>query len=117
VPAGALDSPDPLRVGAERVVPWVSEPVFRAGDTISLYLVAFARSDGPGAGLSLEFAREGEVVGRSAASLPTPDREGRIPYVAGIPSQNLAPGRYELTAVVQQGDATARERAFFVVAN
>jgi hypothetical protein len=117
VPAGALDSPDPLRLGAERIVPWVGEPVFRAGDTISLYLVAFARGDGPEAGLSLEFAREGEVVGRSAAPLPTPDRDGRIPYVAGIPSQNLAPGRYELTAVVRQGEATARERAFFVVAN
>jgi VWFA-related protein len=117
VPAGALDSPDPLRLGTERIVPWVSEPVFRAGDTISIYLVAFARSGGPEAGVSLEFARDGAVVGRSAAALPAPDSEGRIPYVAGIPSQNLAPGRYELTAVVQQGDATARERAFFVIAN
>jgi VWFA-related protein len=117
VPAGALDSPDPLRVGETRIVPWVGEPVFRAGDTISLYLVAFARADGPATGLSLEFSRDGEVVGRSTAALPAPDREGRIPYVAGIPSQNLAPGRYELSAVVQQGDAAARELTFFVVAN
>jgi VWFA-related protein len=117
VPAGALDSPDPLRVGENRIVPWVGEPTFKTGDTIRIYLVAFARSGGPETGLSLEFSREGEVVGRSTAALPAPDGEGRIPYVAGIPSQNLAPGRYELTAVVRQGDAAARERAFFVVAN
>lgn len=117
VPAGTLGSPDPLRVGDNRIVPWVGEPTFKTGDTIRIYLVAFARSGGPEAGLSLEFAREGEVVGRSSAALPAPDGEGRIPYVAGIPSQNLAPGRYELTAVVRQGDAAARERAFFVVAN
>ena len=116
VPAGALDSPDPLRVGESRIVPWVGEPTFKAGDTISLYLVASARADGPGAGLSLEFTREGEVVARSTADLPAPDPEGRIPYVARIP-QSFAPGRYELTAVVQQGDAAARERTFFVVAN
>ena len=117
VPAGALSSPDPLRVGENRIVPWVGEPTFKTGDTIRIYLVAFARSGGPETGLSLEFSREGEVVGRSTAALPAPDGEGRIPYVAGIPSQNLAPGRYELTAVVRQGDAAARERAFFVVAN
>ena len=116
VPAGALNSPDPLRVGENRIVPWVGEPTFKTGDTIRIYLVAFARSGGPEAGLSLEFAREGEVVGRSTAALPAPDSEGRIPYVAGIPS-NFAPGRYELTAVVKQGDAAARERTFFVVAN
>jgi VWFA-related protein len=116
VTAGALESPDPLRMGENRIVPWVGEPTFKTGDTIRIYLVAFARAGGPEAGLSLEFAREGEIVGRSTAALPAPDGEGRIPYVAGIP-QNFAPGRYELTAVVQQGDAAARERAFFVVAN
>jgi VWFA-related protein len=117
VPAGALDSPDPLRVGESRIVPWVGEPVFRPGDTISLYLVAFAPAGGPSPGLTLEFALEGEVVGRSSAVLPASDSEGRIPYIARIPSQNLAPGRYELTAILEQGGAAARERAFFVVAN
>jgi VWFA-related protein len=116
VPAGALDSPDPLRLGEKRIVPWVGEPVFRPGDTISLYFVAFVFAGGPSPVLTLEFSREGEVVGRSTAALPAPDGEGRIPYIAGIP-QNLAPGRYELTAVVEQGGAAARERAFFVVAN
>jgi VWFA-related protein len=113
--AGALASPDPLRLGDSRIVPWVGEPVFRAGDTISLYFVAFTRPGTLAPGLTLEFARDGEIVGRSTAELPAPDGQGRIPYVAGIP-QSLAPGRYELAAVVRQGDATARERTFFVVA-
>lgn len=116
VPAGALDSKDPLRLGDQRIVPFVAEPVFRPGDTISLYLVAFAAAGGGAPELTLEFSREGEVVGRTTAALPAPDAFGRIPYVAGVP-QSLAPGRYELTAVVEQGGASARERTFFVVAN
>ena len=88
-------------MGENRIVPWVGEPTFKTGDAIRIYLVAFARAGGPETGLSLEFSREGEVVGRSTAALPAPDGEGRIPYVAGIPSQNFTPGRYELTAIVR----------------
>jgi hypothetical protein len=48
--------------------------------------------------------------------LPPPDSLGRIPYVASVPTQSLAPGRYEVSAVVQAGDAAVRERAFFTIA-
>jgi VWFA-related protein len=113
----ALDSADPLRTGPSRVVPFVGEPTFRAGDTVSLFLVAYPR---PGAGgepsLTLEFARDGAVVARSSAALPAADSEGRIPYVASVPSRSLAPGRYEVEALVQQGEATVRESTFFTIA-
>jgi VWFA-related protein len=113
----ALDSADPLRTGASRVVPFVGEPTFRAGDTVSLFLVAYPR---PGAGggpsLTLEFAREGAVVARSSAALPAADSEGRISYIASVPSQSLAPGRYEVDALVQQGEAAVRESTFFTIA-
>jgi VWFA-related protein len=116
VPPGTLDSPDPLRVGDTRIVPWVGEPVFHPGDPISLYLVAFAKPGTSGPALTLEYARDGDVVGRSTAALPGPDAQGRIPYIAAIPSQNLKPGRYELTALVGPEGEEAEERAVFVVA-
>ena len=87
---------------------------------MSLFLVAY-----PGAGdtagvakpsLTLEFSRDGAVVGRSTAELPAPDAAGHIPYVASVPTQSLAPGRYEVAAIVSQGDTAARERAFFTIA-
>jgi VWFA-related protein len=115
VPEGALESSDPLRNGANRIVPFVGEPTFQAGETVSLFLVAYA-SPARAAGLTLEFSRDGAVVGRSSVELPPPDSLGRIPYVASVPTQSLAPGRYEVSAVVRAGDAAVRERAFFTIA-
>jgi VWFA-related protein len=115
VPEGALESSDPLRNGPNRVVPFVSEPTFQPGETVSLFVVAYTDSPGT-AGLTLEFSRDGAVVGRSSVELPPPDSLGRIPYVASVPTQSLAPGRYEVSAVVQLGEAAARERTFFTIA-
>jgi hypothetical protein len=115
VPEGALESSDPLRNGSSRIVPFVGEPTFQAGETVSLFLVAYPAGAGT-AGLTLEFSRDGAVVGRSSVELPLPDSTGRIPYVASVPTQSLAPGRYEVSAVVRSGGAAARERAFFTIA-
>jgi hypothetical protein len=115
VPEGALESSDPLRNGSNRIVPFVGEPTFQAGETVSLFLVAYPAGTGT-AGLTLEFSRDGAVVGRSSVELPLPDSAGRIPYVASVPTQSLAPGRYEVSAVVTMGDAAVRERTFFTVA-
>jgi hypothetical protein len=115
VPEGALESADPLRNGSNRIVPFVGEPTFQAGETVSLFLVAYGAQAGT-AGLTLEFSRDGTVVARSSVDLPAADSLGRIPYVASVPTQNLAPGRYEVSAVVRAGEAAARERAFFTIA-
>ena len=113
----ALDSADPLRTGPSRVVPFVGEPTFRAGDTVSLFLVAYPRTGaGGGPSLTLEFAREGAVVARSSAALPPADSEGRIPYIASVPTRSLAPGRYEVAALVEQEEAAVRESTFFTIA-
>ena len=102
VPEGVLESSDPLRNGANRIVPFVGEPTFLAGETVSLFLVAYPAGTGT-AGLTLEFSRDGAVVGRSSVELPSPDPTGAIPYVASVPTQSLAPGRYEVLAVVRLG--------------
>jgi len=82
---------------------------------VSLFLVAYPGGDGK-AVLTLEFSREGTVVGRSSVELPDADPAGRVPYVAKVPTQSFAPGRYEVSAVVQRDGASARERAFFTIA-
>jgi hypothetical protein len=115
VPEGALESWDPLRNGSSRIVPFVGEPTFQPGETVSLFLVAYP-AEAKTASLTLEFSRAGAVVGRSSAELPLPDSHGRIPYVASIPTESLPPGRYEVTAVVKVGETAARERTFFTIA-
>ncbi len=116
VPEGTLDSSDPLRNGSSRIVPFVAEPTLRPGETVSLFLVAYTGGKGK-AGLTLEFSRDGVVVGRSSVELPAADPTGRIPYVATVPTLSFAPGRYEVSAVVELGEASARERAFFTIAD
>jgi hypothetical protein len=119
LPEGALESSDPLRNGSNRIVPFVGEPTFQPGETVSLFLIAYPAAYPAGTGtvgLTLEFSRDGTVVGRSSLDLPAADSLGRIPYVASVPTKSLAPGRYEVSAVVRAGEAAARERAFFTVA-
>ena len=115
VPEGALESPDPLRNGSNRIVPFVGEPTFQPGETVSLFLIVYPAGTGT-AGLTLEFSRDGAVVGRSSVELPPPDSTGRIAYVASVPTRSLQPGRYEVAAVVRAGEAAARERTFFTIA-
>ena len=120
VAEGALESRDPLRNGASRIVPFVGEPAFAAGEPVSLFLVAY-----PGAGDAADAARPSltfEFLARRRGrgpidrrALPAPDAAGHIPYVASVPTQSLAPGRYEVAATVSQGDTAARERAFFTI--
>lgn len=117
VVAGALDSPDPLRLGDKRVVPWVGEPVLRAGEPLSAYVTASARGGAERPPVNLELALDGAVVWRASVELPFPDAAGRASYVATVPLEGLVPGRYELVAVVDRGGSTARERAFFAIAN
>jgi hypothetical protein len=115
VPAGALTSDDPFRLGSTRIVPHVGEPVLASGQPISLFLVAYAGAGRPAPQLSVEFVLDGTTVARSEVTLPDPDAEGRIPYIATVPGTHFAPGRYEVRVEVQRGDERARESAFFRV--
>jgi VWFA-related protein len=112
---GTLGSPDPLRIGGNRVVPFVTEPTLRAGDALSLFFVAYARP-GTGPPVTVEVRRDGATVSRSPVALPPADVEGRVPWVATFSTSGLEPGRYEVAALAGQGEAAAEERAFFNVA-
>jgi hypothetical protein len=63
--------------------------------------------------LTLALLREGAVVGRSSPDLPAADDKGQIAYIATIPSTGLTPGRYEVRAILRQGQSAAEETTFF----
>jgi len=117
VAKGALESEDPFRVGETRIVPWVIEPEVTPADTIGLYFVAYVP---PGTrdphDFLLEFAKDGQVVNRSALVLPAPDAKGRIPYIARISAARFTPGRYEIRAELKSGGHEAAETCSFRVA-
>ena len=116
VPKGALGSDDPFRMGEVRIVPWVTEAEVGAGQDMLLFFVAYAPRDviGPPA-LLLELVREGKVVGRAEPVLPSPDPEGRIPYVVKLPTARFDAGRYEVRAELKSGPDRAWEQCSFRV--
>jgi VWFA-related protein len=117
VPAGALESDDPFRIGTVRLVPYVGEPTLAKGDSLSVFLTAVTNGESQApAELQLEFLTDGAVVGRSNALLPAPDEQGRIPYMATIPCDRFSPGRVELRATLRRGSHSADASTFFSVA-
>jgi VWFA-related protein len=116
VPKGALVSDDPFRVGEVRIVPWVTEAEVGAGQDVVLFFVAYAPRDVTGPPqLLMEFVRDGKVVGRAEPVLPSPDPEGRIPYVVKLPAARFAAGHYEVQVELKSGTNRAWEHCSFRV--
>jgi hypothetical protein len=114
VSAHALVSDDPFRQGQTRLVPWLSEPRVGPDESLSVFLVAYPpRADRTDA--LLEFLKDGQLTEQSLAELPPPDARGRVPFVASVPTQKLAPGRYEVRLLLKQGGLVAQRQAHFVV--
>lgn len=111
---GALETDDALRFGQTRIVPQLGEPTLQAGEGLPLFLIAYPRADSSERpALTLALMLDGAVVARSTPELPAPDEKGRIAYIATIPSTGLVPGRYEVRAILRQGDFAVEETTFF----
>ena len=105
---------DPFRVEAMRLVPHLAGPVSKAATpNLSFFARVYPAAGGEPPTLTLDFVRDGKIVGRAQPPLPAPDAGGRIAYVGGIPSGGFPPGPYEVRLTVAQGDAKATESARF----
>ena len=110
VAPGALASEDPFRLGPNRIVPFVGEAQIASGSPLNLFLIAYPHvPDEARPELTLEFRRDGQLVGRSTPELPAADAEGRIPYIASVAAEAFKPGLYQVRAVLHQGRLTADE--------
>ena len=66
--------------------------------------------------LTLDFVRDGKIVGRAQPPLPAPDASGRIAYVGGVPSGSFPPGAYEVRLTLTQGTAKVTQSTRFELA-
>ncbi len=66
--------------------------------------------------LTLDFVRDGKIVGRAQPPVPAPDASGRIAYVGGVPSGGFPPGAYEVRLTLAQGAAQVTESTRFELA-
>jgi VWFA-related protein len=113
LPADAPPSDDPFRYEATRLVPHLGGPVSQAATSnLSFFARLYPRDGGAPPALTLDFVRDGKIVGRAQPAVPAPDASGRIAYVGGVPSGGFPPGAYEVRLTLAQGAerATASTR-------
>ena len=111
----ALGRPVPLRGHAPRPAPRrAGEPGGDAEPVLLRAPVPASRVETPK--LTLDFVRDGKIVGRAQPPLPAPDASGRIAYVGGVPSGSFPPGAYEVRLTLTQGTARVTESTRFELA-
>jgi hypothetical protein len=104
LPADTPPSDDPFRYEGARLVPQLGGPVSQAATpNLSFFARLYPAPGAAAPTLTLDFVREGKIVGRAQPPLPAPDARGRIVYVGGVPSAGFPPGVYEVRLSLAQG--------------
>ena len=108
LPADAPPSDDPFRYEGTHLVPHLAGPVSQAATpNLSFFARVYPAPGVEAPKLTLDFLRDGKVVGRAQPPVPAPDGSGRIAYVGGVPSGSFPPGAYEVRLTLAQGEEKA----------
>jgi len=111
------DPDNPMRFPEGKIIPNLDDEILpNQTAQLSFYFIVYPASgvtERPT--LALEFLLDGEVIARATPDLSQPDAQGWIPYIASVPMNQFKTGRYELRAVVQQGQLAVEEHAFFTI--
>ncbi|HYN04282.1 MAG TPA: VWA domain-containing protein [Vicinamibacteria bacterium] len=117
LPADAPPSDDPFRYEGTRLVPHLAGPVSQAATpNLSFFARVYPTASIEMPKLTLDFVRDGKIVGRAQPPLPAPDASGRIAYVGGVPSSSFPPGACEVRLTLTQGTARVTESTRFELA-
>lgn len=113
----STDSTDPFLVGSKLISPTLSPVISKVNSpSLSFYVVIYPdKSVTAPAHLSMEFSRNGEVLGSGSPELGQPDIDGRIQYVATAPIAQLEPGEIGIRFIVTQGTEKAEEAVSFTL--
>jgi VWFA-related protein len=114
--AATADS-DPFLLGTKVISPTLNPVISKANNrTLPFYLVIYAdKNVAEAPQLIMEFSRNGKVLGKGLPPLGSPDKDGRIQYVAMTPLERFEPGNFTVRFIVRQGSETAEESASFVL--
>jgi VWFA-related protein len=108
---------DPFLMADKVVTPTLS-PVLKKSETdsMSFFVTIYPnQKETAKSVLVMEFSRDGQVMGSGSPALGAPDEQGRIQYVATVPTTKLEPGNYRIRFVVKQGAEMAEESATFTL--
>jgi len=113
----ATKADDPLLMADKIVMPTVN-PVLKKSEyqTIPFYLILYPdKKNSQKPTLTMEFSKDGQMLGKGQAPLGDPDASGRIQYVANAPASALPPGDYQIRFLAEQGSEHAAETVTFTL--
>ena len=107
---------NPLLIKDVVVSPNLGDPVSKKSKEVGFYFAAYPAQGKPAPESVIELLQNGKPVAQIPMPLPAADASGRIQQVGRLPIGELAPGNYELRAVVAQGtDQIARSSVLRIV--
>ena len=114
--AGAADPLEPMRYAQDAVTANISGEVPGGDKDVSLFFILHPDPNVTAApALEMQVIRNGKPGRRTPLPLKVGKTPGSIPYLASFQGKALAPGEYEVKAILQQGEATAVQSVAFTV--
>jgi VWFA-related protein len=116
IPAGGSDPEDPLRVGEQRLVPNLGQPIKAGKASMTLHSVVYPQRESKDpAQITITLLLGGQPANTATAPLPAPDASGKIAYATAFKMDVLPPGDYRFQVAVTQGASRAEEALSFKI--
>jgi hypothetical protein len=84
--------------------PNLGDPISKAAKEIAFYFAMYPATGGSGPNVTIELLQNGKARVQLPMPVPPADASGRVQQLGRLPLEAIAPGTYELRAVVKQGD-------------
>ena len=104
VPEKDRRADNPLLVNGVVLYPNLGEPVSRTAKELGFYFAVYPARNASAPEAAIEVLENGKPVARIPMPVGAADGSGRIQQIGRLPLQALAPGTYELRAVVRHGN-------------
>jgi hypothetical protein len=95
---------NPLLVNGVALSPNLGDAISKSSKEIPFYFVIYPNKEGRGPDVVIELLQNGKAAVQLPMPVPPADADGRIQQLGRLPIDQLAPGTYELRAIVKQGD-------------
>ena len=111
-----LSADDPFQFQGGRITPTLNTNLKAVkGAQIALFFIVYpdkASGDAPQA--TVQYLKDGNVVGSANLQLPAAGSNDRIPYVLSSPMDAMPAGAYEIKVVVKQGSSAPAQESVFL---
>ncbi len=108
---------NPFVIAQGKIVPATTTAVSRSsGGAVSFFFVVYPDAklkEAPT--LTMQYYKDGQLVGEGAPALPSPEPDGTIPYIATTPAEAFPAGDYMMAVTLEQGGSTAERKASFSI--